>query len=270
MPNTPDRERNQPQERKKLGLLEKKKDYQKRSQDYNKKKATLKSLRAKAAEFNEDEFAYGMLSRQMSTKWSHGSKWSGLVNGDRGNKALSVDAARLLKTQDVGYLRTMRSVAHKEVKQREERLALAVALSKQSGSRGGDDELEFDFDEDDDDMDDEDDEPNAAKRPTRIVFMDDVDERNQAVQAQRDAGKDEAEDDKEEGKGADGEDGDELTEKEKIAMLQRKLQNSKKRLKALVDAEEELQAQRARMAKTPSYSGITKSGKKVKVRERKR
>ena len=268
MPNTPDRERNQPQERKKLGLLEKKKDYQKRSQDYNKKKATLKSLRAKAAEFNEDEFAYGMLSRQMSTKWSHGSKWSGLVNGDRGNKALSVDAARLLKTQDVGYLRTMRSVAHKEVKQREERLALAVALAKQSSSRGGDDELEFDFD-DDDDMDDEDDEPNAAKRPTRIVFMDDVDERDQAVQAQRDAGKDEAEDDDEK-KGADGDDGDELTEKEKIAMLQRKLQNSKKRLKALVDAEEELQAQRARMAKTPSYSGITKSGKKVKVRERKR
>ena len=243
--------------------MEKKKDYQKRSQDYNKKKATLKSLRAKAAEFNEDEFAYGMLSRQMSTKWSHGNKWSGLVNGDRGNKALSVDAVRLLKTQDVGYLRTMRSVAQKEVKQREERLALAMALSKQNSSQG-DDELDFDFD--DDDMDDEDDEPNAAKRPTKIVFMDDVDERDQAVQAQRDAGKDEAEDDEED----DGADGDELTEKEKIAMLQRKLQNAKKRLKALVEAEEELQAQRARMAKTPSYSGITKSGKKVKVRERKR
>ena len=266
MPNTPYRERNQPQERNKLGLLEKKKDYQKRSQDYNKKKATLKSLRAKAAEFNEDEFAYGMLSRQMSTKWSHGSKWSGLVNGDRGNKALSVDAARLLKTQDVGYLRTMRSVAQKEVKQRAERLALAVALSKRSSSRGGDDDFEFD---DDDDMDDEDDEPNAAKRPTKIVFMDDVDERDQAVQAQRDAGKGEAADSDDED-GADGDDGDELTEKEKIAMLQRKLQNAKKRLKALVDAEEELQAQRARMAKTPSYSGITKSGKKVKVRERKR
>ncbi|KAH8899392.1 U3 small nucleolar RNA-associated protein 11 [Thozetella sp. PMI_491] len=253
----PYRERHQPQERTKLGFLEKKKDYQKRSQDFNKKKATIKSLKSKAAEFNEDEFNYGMLTRQMSSKWSTGKTWSGTVHGDRGNEVLSMDTVRLLKTQDLGYLRTMRNIAQKDVKAREQRLAMAVALAGQDGN-----------DDKGDPFDDEDDEePTAGRGPTKIVFADDVDEREQAMRTRAD------EDDRDAPDRDDEDDemqNDEPSGQEKVEILKRKLLNAKKRLRALAEAEEELQAQRSRMAKTPSYSGITKTGKKVKVRERKR
>ncbi len=119
-------------------------------------------MRAKAAEFNEDEFAHGMLSRRMSSKAiGQEAGWSGLRwEGDRGNKALSVDAVRLLKTKLLDTLRTKRSVALKEVKRREERLALAAALVSNDGH--GDGGLD-DGDDDDDDFD-EDEEPGAKSR----------------------------------------------------------------------------------------------------------
>jgi U3 small nucleolar RNA-associated protein 11 len=194
----------------------------------------------------------------MSSKWSSGKTWSGTVHGDRGNKILSMDTARLLKTQDLGYLRTMRNIAQKDVKAREQRLAMAVALAGQEG----------DGDKDDDPFDDEDEEePSAARGPTKIVFADDVDEREQAMRSRVDEDDRDAPDwDDEDHEMED----DEPTGQEKLELLKRKLLNAKKRLRALAEAEEELQAQRSRMAKTPSYSGITKTGKRVKVRERKR
>ena len=46
------KERSQPNARKKFGLLEKHKDYQKRAFDFHKKEKYLKSLKKKAAERN--------------------------------------------------------------------------------------------------------------------------------------------------------------------------------------------------------------------------
>ena len=73
-------------------------DYSLRAKDYNKKKKRLKILREKVAERNPDEFHFGM----MSGRTNGGKKVT-----DRGNKALSVDAVKLLKTQDAGYLKTV-------------------------------------------------------------------------------------------------------------------------------------------------------------------
>lgn len=273
------RERAQPLERKRLGLLEKHKDYSLRAKDWNKKKATLQSLREKAAARNEDEFSYKMITRGNGpgTKLSRGSDekrdrhWTGTIDGDRGNKALPIDAVRLLKTQDTGYLRTVRSVLVKEVAQLEERAALAKAflgvteLEEESEEEDDEDEDDFDFSDFDSAPKVKAPKSKAAKplsKPTRIVFAENASERDGVVQNEivRDKKVAAADDNSEE-------------RKEKIEnarRLQRRLIKARTRLQVLDQAEHELELQRARMAKTATMDMVTKTGKKIKVRERKR
>ncbi|XP_061453401.1 probable U3 small nucleolar RNA-associated protein 11 isoform X2 [Rhineura floridana] len=59
------RERAQPASRKRLGILEKKKDYQLRADDYHKKQNVLQALRKKAQEKNPDEFYFKMARVQL-------------------------------------------------------------------------------------------------------------------------------------------------------------------------------------------------------------
>lgn len=271
------RERAQPLERKRLGLLEKHKDYSLRAKDWNKKKATLKNLREKAAARNEDEFSYKMITRGSGpgTTLSRGSDqkrdrhWTGTVDGDRGNKALPVDAVRLLKTQDMGYLRTVRSVLVKEVAQLEERAALAKAFLGVTDLEDEDDDEDED-DEDDFDFSEFDSAPKAKapkfktsrpSKPTRIVFAENATERDDAVQNEI------VRDDK----AAAADNSEERQEKlDNARRLQRRLVKARTRLQVLNQAEHELELQRARMAKTATMDMITKTGKKIKVRERKR
>lgn len=246
------RERAQPEERKRLGLLEKHKDYSLRAKDYNKKKATLKSLRQKAADRNEDEFYFGMLSRRGpgSTLTRTRKSFTGAVDGDRGNKAMDMDTVRLLKTQDVGYLRTVRNVVAKEVRELEERVVLAG---------GGEEEEEEDSDDEG---------PVTTNRKAKkIVFLDDEEEREQVLEE-----KEEDDEEDEEIEDDEDEEVDEEAERKSkhLEKLRKKLQNARRKLRALDNAEHELEIQRAKMAKTATYGGITKSGKKIKIRERKR
>ncbi|KAL2270030.1 hypothetical protein VTJ83DRAFT_2214 [Remersonia thermophila] len=261
------RERAQPLERQRLGLLEKKKDYQKRARDYAKKQAVLKSLRQKAADRNEDEFYFGMLSRKgPGSAATRGKSFTGTVDADRGNRAMDVDTVRLLKTQDLGYVRTMRNVAAREVKELEERWVLA-----------GGTELGQDDDDDDDDDDFDYDGKGASgkaqpPKPKKIVFFDGAEEREQALKKQ--------EEEEEHAERGDGMDMDEDDDDEKYAeeerkarnleKLERKLKAARKKLKTLSDAEHELELQKAKMAKTATSGGITKSGRRIKVKERKR
>ncbi|TGJ88295.1 hypothetical protein E0Z10_g419 [Xylaria hypoxylon] len=263
------RERDQLQDRKnRFGLLEKHKDYRLRAQDHNRKKAQLKSLKKKAEDRNEDEFYFGMLSRKgPATTLSSGSKrWDGTVAGDRGNKALDMNVVRLLKTQDMGYIRSVRNVAMKEVRQLEERV---IAL-------GGDiDNLLKADEEDEDDMDLDfnfADDPSAKKKPTsknkKILFADGQDEREDKIQKDMEQDSPEEDDDDLESKNPE-----KLRTEQKqrlLGKLSRRLQNARKKQSVLARAEQELEIQRARMAKTATIGGVTKSGKKFKVRERKR
>lgn len=260
------KERSQPADRKKYGLLEKHKDYSLRAKDFNKKKAQLKSLKRKAEDKNEDEFYHGMISRSGPSTWaSKGKRWTGTVDGDRGNKALPMDVVRLMKTQDMGYLRTMRNVAGKDVKALEERVV----------GMGGSLDPRVLEEKDDDESDWEDEEDGPAKKPKKIIFADAVSDREDKILAEME--KEEAERQKQDEKNTGSDDDEENPQalraeqrQRMLLKLHRRLQTARKKLKTLSTAENELELQRARMAKTSTIGGVTKSGKKFKVRERKR
>jgi U3 small nucleolar RNA-associated protein 11 len=106
IPRRSHRERPQPYSRTNRGLLEKRKDYVLRSQDYKRKQATLKRLSEKASERNPDEFYYGMVNERTV---------NGVAVADRpGSKALSVKEVRPLKMQDGAYIRTIRNIERRK------------------------------------------------------------------------------------------------------------------------------------------------------------
>ncbi|KAG9254847.1 small-subunit processome [Emericellopsis atlantica] len=258
----PHRERAQPLERRRLGLLEKHKDYSKRAKDYNEKKKQLKNLRQKASERNEDEFYFGMLSRQgPGLRLKEGKKWTGNVKGDRGNKTLDQETVRSLKTQDLAYVRTMRNVAAKEVKRLEEQLV----LSRGYGRYDEDDEKEGADDDDDSEFDF----GAPQKKARKIVFFDNEEEMEEAVdQAAEDEDLELGDDDDKPKEGKKAE--EEAQRADALWRLKRRLASTKKKLEILEQAEQELDETRAKMAKTATSGGTTRRGQKLKVRARKR
>lgn len=94
------RERSQTSERARFGFLEKKKDYRLRADDYHKKQAAIKALKKKAEAYNPDEYYHAMTRKKTDER--------GILIAERGNQSLSVQQAKLLKSQDANYVRTMR------------------------------------------------------------------------------------------------------------------------------------------------------------------
>ncbi|OQO01915.1 hypothetical protein B0A48_12388 [Cryoendolithus antarcticus] len=107
------KERAQPAERQKWGILEKHKDYSLRAKDHNLKKRKLSALKSKAADRNEDEFYFGMMSSQSRNGVKVAKR--GEENAGGGGKTLDMDVVRLMKTQDVGYLRTVLQATRREM-----------------------------------------------------------------------------------------------------------------------------------------------------------
>ena len=64
----PYRERAQPEARKRLGLLEKHRDYVQRARSYNAKQKTIKKLQEKARLRNPDEFYFKMESSKLKVR----------------------------------------------------------------------------------------------------------------------------------------------------------------------------------------------------------
>ena len=159
-----------------------------------------------------------------------GKRSTGAINGDRGNAVLSQDAVRLFKTQDLGYVRTMRNKTQKEVDDLERRVM---------GIRG---------------------------EGRKIVFVEDVEEQDERIGEDVDMDEDE---DEEAEVDLEAKKLRKLQEKE-TNKLESKLTVARERLKALSEAEEALDLQRAKMAKSPTVGGVNKNGVKFKVRERKR
>ncbi|ORY14133.1 small-subunit processome [Clohesyomyces aquaticus] len=262
------KERAQPVEREKWGLLEKRKDYKLRAADHKEKKKRLKILKNKATERNPDEFSFAMLS---STVDKAGRKVT-----DRGNKALSVDVVKLLKTQDVGYIRTMLQVVRKERKELEERIILdeeeVRALKDGENAAGGkhtvfvaDREAQNELSVEDWFGTGEDGVGKVWNRPRKqkeavIEANEDIDESSKKKLSKKQL------------------EAEERAEKERRKFMTKRersheriashLEAVKARERDLMIAEEELEKQRAKMNGT--IGGVNKHGIKFKIRERKR
>lgn len=228
------RERAQPLERAKWGLLEKHKDYSLRAKDHNTKKRKLKHLTDKARDRNEDEFYFAMVNS--SSEGGRKRAKQGEENG--GGKSLDHDVVRLMKTQDAGYLRTALQHARLERKALEEEVVLQTRMNKEE----------------------------AAGR--RIVFG-----KRAAIAVVPLVVDDDGNGD-EEADGGNSEEGVKIeTEAEKkkthkLEVNQRKLDALRTREEQLSVALRALEDQRARMS--GSLGGVTKTGVTFKPKQRKR
>lgn len=222
----------------------------------------MKLLKQKASERNPDEFSYKMMSSTVDK--------TGRKVADRGNKALSMDVVKLLKTQDAGYIRTMLQMVRKEREELEERVVLEDKEVR--ALKDGDEE----------------------KRRNHTAFVDDKEQQKKfkeddwfgkggelpgrkkgVVQVQSE---DEDEDAQTKKLSKKQQEAKLLAEKEQRNMARRRertqeriavhLEAVKARERDLMAAEEELEKQRAKMNNT--VGGINKHGVKFKVRERKR
>ncbi|KAK3705113.1 hypothetical protein LTR37_013480 [Vermiconidia calcicola] len=239
------RERAQPLERSKWGILEKPKDYKLRAADHKVKKRKLKALQQKASERNEDEFYFGMMSSQSQGGVKVAKRGSENAGG---SKLLGEEVVKLMKTQDVGYLRTVLQQTRRE----RERVGREVV----GGEVGVETELprpdgkRVVFGEDDEGVEQE---------PLRNQKQEIVDLQSWSSDEES------AEDDTADGKTLSVE---ERRKRKKQEARRRKLQALKDREEDLSVALQEVEQQRAKM--NGSVGGVNKNGVKFKVRERKR
>ncbi|GAB7329680.1 hypothetical protein MBLNU13_g01416t1 [Cladosporium sp. NU13] len=260
------KERAQPLERQKWGLLEKHKDYSKRAKDHNEKKRKLGLLKAKAADRNEDEFYFGMMNS--SSKGGIKVAKRGADNSGGGGKSLSMDVVKLMKTQDVAYLRTVLQSTKKEIARLEQEVVAGdkgvnVDVSaKRKTVFAEEGESEPEMMSEDDDMDDFNDLA-GFEGFGEMGAMDGLDDGSDDDISDTPAEKTESKP---------------LTKEEKAArtLAKRKrhfIETRRNKLEALKDREEnlatalrELEDQRVQM--NGKAGGVNKNGTKFKVRQR--
>ncbi|KAJ4366133.1 hypothetical protein N0V83_007768 [Neocucurbitaria cava] len=261
------KERAQPVERQKWGLLEKRKDYKLRAADHREKKAKLKILSQKARDRNPDEFSFKMMSSKVDKQ--------GKKVADRGNEALSVEVVKLLKTQDAGYIRTMLQMARKEREQLEQRLILeeqgeVKAYKDEEKSRRSQHRVFVDNEEEQEEFD-----PDAwfghgQEMPGRV----DMDPAHvEDLHAESSQDEDEADAPQIRTLSKKQLEAQELARREARKFRKDRgagtiTDSLQKRERELAAADDELEAQRAKMNST--VGGVNKDGVKFKIRERKR
>ncbi|XP_062848213.1 probable U3 small nucleolar RNA-associated protein 11 [Trichomycterus rosablanca] len=120
------KERSQPGSRKHLGLLEKKKDYKLRADDYHRKQKTLNALRKKAMDKNPDEFYYKMINTQL--------KDGVHVNKPKPEEEMTEEQKKVMRTQDIGYVEMKRVAEAKKIERLKSELHLLDANGKKKNN----------------------------------------------------------------------------------------------------------------------------------------
>ncbi|KAL6488801.1 hypothetical protein MHYP_G00025420 [Metynnis hypsauchen] len=116
------KERSQPGFRKHLGLLEKKKDYKLRADDYHRKQKTLNALRKKAMDKNPDEFYFKMIRSQLQ---------DGVHVIKEKQEEMTEEQKKIMRTQDIRYVEMKRVAEAKKIERLKSELHLLDADGKQ-------------------------------------------------------------------------------------------------------------------------------------------
>ncbi|XP_063168137.1 probable U3 small nucleolar RNA-associated protein 11 [Candoia aspera] len=116
------RERGQLASRRALGLLEKKRDYLLRADDFHQKRDALRALRRRAQERNPDEFYFRMARARLQ---------DGVHVISQQEEESTPEQQKLLKTQDLKYVEMKRVAEVKKIEQLKSELHLLEAEGKQ-------------------------------------------------------------------------------------------------------------------------------------------
>jgi len=124
------KERSQPVDRQRLGILEKKKDYKQRAVDYHRKEDRIRAMKLKASTRNPDEFYFGMHnSKTDATSGKHRS-----TSDDY--RHLSPELIKVMKDQDLSYVRMQKQRDTKKAEKLRASLHLLNDSNANSGSSG--------------------------------------------------------------------------------------------------------------------------------------
>ncbi|KAF8445738.1 small-subunit processome [Boletus edulis BED1] len=126
------KERSQLAHRAKYGVLEKHKDYVLRARDYHAKQDRIHRLKQKAANRNKDEFYFAMKKERTV---------EGVHVQHRGNTTMPMDMVKLLKSQDEGYIRTIKAVGLKKIDKIKRQLTDLADLVSGNAAEDSEDDL---------------------------------------------------------------------------------------------------------------------------------
>lgn len=117
------KERSQPRHRAHLGILEKKRDYKERAKDYHKKQEMLMGMRHRASMKNPDEFYFAMKNSTTNQNGKH-VKTDAVIQNERD---LGPETIRILKDQDLSYVRLQKQQNKKKMERLSENLHFSEA-----------------------------------------------------------------------------------------------------------------------------------------------
>lgn len=123
------KERSQPTARQHLGFLEKKQDYKKRAVNYHRKEDRIQAMQRKATMRNPDEFYFGMHNAQV--KDGQHQQTEEAMQKELSDQ-IGAEAVRVMKDQDLTYVRMQKQKDSKKAQRLKESLHLIGAKQQSS------------------------------------------------------------------------------------------------------------------------------------------